>query len=72
MTQLASLPAFQTAQCVKVNPDTPQKQVRFLTLDGMLTLINSLRFCFLSVALTMYSELQPFQLEVPIIFASFQ
>lgn len=36
------------------------------------SLIKSLRFCFLSVALTMYSELQPFQLEAPIIFASFQ
>ncbi|KAG0565446.1 hypothetical protein KC19_8G190700 [Ceratodon purpureus] len=32
--QLASLPAFETARCVKVNPDTPQKQVRFLTLNG--------------------------------------
>lgn len=32
--KLASLPAFQTARCVKVNPDTPQKQVRFLTLNG--------------------------------------
>lgn len=31
--KLASLPAFQTAQCVKVNPDTPQKQVRLLTLN---------------------------------------
>lgn len=32
--KLASLPAFQTAQCVKVNPDTPQKQVRLLTLNN--------------------------------------
>ncbi|KAG0609459.1 hypothetical protein M758_8G185800 [Ceratodon purpureus] len=32
--QLASLPAFESARCVKVNPDTPQKQVRFLTLNG--------------------------------------
>lgn len=30
---LASLPEFQQARCVKVNPDTPQKQVRFLTLS---------------------------------------
>lgn len=33
-SQLASLPAFKSAECVKVNPDTPQKQVRFLTLTG--------------------------------------
>lgn len=32
--KLASLPAFQAANCVKVNPDTPQKQVRYLTLQG--------------------------------------
>jgi hypothetical protein len=29
---------FQNAQCVKVNPDTPQKQVRFLTLSGQLAM----------------------------------
>ncbi|MCO5559336.1 hypothetical protein L7F22_020315 [Adiantum nelumboides] len=33
-SKLASLPAFQVAKCVKVNPDTPQKQVRYLTLQG--------------------------------------
>ncbi|KAI5077633.1 hypothetical protein GOP47_0007457 [Adiantum capillus-veneris] len=33
-SKLASLPAFQAAKCVKVNPDTPQKQVRYLTLQG--------------------------------------
>eukprot|EP00250_Pteridium_aquilinum_P001796 c12007_g1_i1 orf=95-1588(+) len=32
--KLASLPAFQAAKIVKVNPDTPQKQVRYLTLEG--------------------------------------
>lgn len=31
--KLASQPAFQAAKCVKVNPDTPQKQVRYLTLQ---------------------------------------
>uniref|UniRef100_A0A0D6QYI5 5-formyltetrahydrofolate cyclo-ligase n=1 Tax=Araucaria cunninghamii TaxID=56994 RepID=A0A0D6QYI5_ARACU len=30
---LASLQAFATAQTVKVNPDTPQKQLRYLTLS---------------------------------------
>jgi hypothetical protein len=29
---------FQNAQCLKVNPDTPQKQVRFLTLSGQLAM----------------------------------
>ncbi|KAI5068038.1 hypothetical protein GOP47_0016383 [Adiantum capillus-veneris] len=33
-SQLASLPAFMSAECIKVNPDTPQKQVRFLTLSS--------------------------------------
>lgn len=27
---------FRVAQCVKVNPDSPQKQVRFLTLSGQI------------------------------------
>ena len=27
---------FRGAQCVKVNPDSPQKQVRFFTLTGEL------------------------------------
>ncbi|VAI14991.1 unnamed protein product [Triticum turgidum subsp. durum] len=31
---LGRLDVFQNAQCVKVNPDSPQKQVRFLTLSG--------------------------------------
>lgn len=26
--RLAELPEFQAAQCIKCNPDTPQKQVR--------------------------------------------
>ncbi|KAF7064362.1 hypothetical protein CFC21_070697 [Triticum aestivum] len=30
---LGRLDVFQNAQCVKVNPDSPQKQVRFLTLS---------------------------------------
>lgn len=32
--KLASLPTFISAKCIKVNPDTPQKQVRYLTLSG--------------------------------------
>lgn len=32
--KLGRLEAFHNAQCVKVNPDSPQKQVRFLTLAG--------------------------------------
>ncbi|KAG0503926.1 hypothetical protein HPP92_003998 [Vanilla planifolia] len=32
---LARLEDFQKALCVKVNPDSPQKQVRFLTLTGL-------------------------------------
>eukprot|EP00897_Mesotaenium_endlicherianum_P001422 jgi/Mesen1/1307/ME000013S00793 len=32
--QLAGLPEFLSAACVKVNPDSPQKQVRYLTLSG--------------------------------------
>lgn len=34
--QMRELDVFQVAQCVKVNPDSPQKQVRFLTLSGLL------------------------------------
>ncbi|CAI5978552.1 unnamed protein product [Closterium sp. NIES-65] len=34
--QLASLPEFQAAGCVKVNPDTPQKAVRLAALQGEL------------------------------------
>ncbi|CAM6045766.1 unnamed protein product [Sphagnum compactum] len=33
-SKLASLLEFEAAQTVKVNPDTPQKQVRFLTLTA--------------------------------------
>ena len=32
--QLGELEVFRSANCVKVNPDSPQKQVRFLTLSG--------------------------------------
>jgi len=32
--RLVALPAFQSASTVKVNPDTPQKQVRFHVLSG--------------------------------------
>ncbi|XP_020524555.1 5-formyltetrahydrofolate cyclo-ligase-like protein COG0212 isoform X2 [Amborella trichopoda] len=31
---LAGLEAFKVANCVKVNPDSPQKQVRYFTLSG--------------------------------------
>lgn len=31
---MRGLDVFRVAQCVKVNPDSPQKQVRFLTLSG--------------------------------------
>lgn len=34
--KLGGLEAFRAAECVKVNPDSPQKQVRFLTLSGLL------------------------------------
>ncbi|XP_057758516.1 5-formyltetrahydrofolate cyclo-ligase-like protein COG0212 isoform X1 [Arachis stenosperma] len=46
------LDVFQAAQCVKVNPDSPQKQVRFLTLsDGkkLLTPQPRLRTGFFSI-----------------------
>ncbi|KAK8594124.1 hypothetical protein V6N13_125934 [Hibiscus sabdariffa] len=33
--KLSELEAFVMAKCVKVNPDSPQKQVRFLTLSGV-------------------------------------
>jgi hypothetical protein len=36
-SKLASLLEFEAAQTVKVNPDTPQKQVRFLTLTGKIS-----------------------------------
>lgn len=37
--KLGQLDEFEKAGCVKVNPDSPQKQVRFLTLTGYLILI---------------------------------
>lgn len=50
--KLSELEIFQVAECVKVNPDSPQKQVRFLTLsDGkkLLTPQPRLRTGFFSV-----------------------
>ncbi|XP_010930949.1 5-formyltetrahydrofolate cyclo-ligase-like protein COG0212 [Elaeis guineensis] len=49
---LGRLEVFQKAQCVKVNPDSPQKQVRFLTLTGgkkLLTPQPRLRTGFFSI-----------------------
>ncbi|XXG65146.1 hypothetical protein AAC387_Pa05g2924 [Persea americana] len=49
---LGGLEAFRAAECVKVNPDSPQKQVRFLTLSGgkkLLTPQPRLRTGFFSV-----------------------
>ncbi|KAL0363967.1 UNVERIFIED_CONTAM: 5-formyltetrahydrofolate cyclo-ligase-like protein [Sesamum angustifolium] len=50
--KLSELEVFKEANCVKVNPDTPQKQVRFLTLNGgkkLLTPQPRLRTGFFSV-----------------------
>nr|XP_043637317.1 5-formyltetrahydrofolate cyclo-ligase-like protein COG0212 [Erigeron canadensis] len=50
--KMSRLEVFLEAQCVKVNPDTPQKQVRFLTLNGgkkLLTPQPRLRTGFFSV-----------------------
>ncbi|XP_051139948.1 5-formyltetrahydrofolate cyclo-ligase-like protein COG0212 isoform X2 [Andrographis paniculata] len=50
--KLSELEVFKAANCVKVNPDTPQKQVRFLTLNGGKKLITPqprLRTGFFSV-----------------------
>ncbi|KAG9444211.1 hypothetical protein H6P81_015551 [Aristolochia fimbriata] len=50
--RLGELEAFRAAACVKVNPDSPQKQVRFLTLSGgkkLLTPQPRLRTGFFSV-----------------------
>lgn len=50
--KLGGLEAFGVAKCVKVNPDSPQKQVRFLTLSGgkkLLTPQPRLRMGFFSV-----------------------
>ncbi|KAK1300969.1 hypothetical protein QJS10_CPB13g01305 [Acorus calamus] len=49
---LGRLEEFEKAECVKVNPDSPQKQVRFLTLTGgkkLLTPQPRLRTGFFSV-----------------------
>ncbi|KAA8537932.1 hypothetical protein F0562_027488 [Nyssa sinensis] len=49
---LSGLEVFRAAKCVKVNPDSPQKQVRFLTLNGgkeLLTPQPRLRTGFFSV-----------------------
>ncbi|EEF38047.1 5-formyltetrahydrofolate cyclo-ligase-like protein COG0212 isoform X2 [Ricinus communis] len=49
---MAGLEVFHDAGCVKVNPDSPQKQVRFLTLSGgkeLLTPQPRLRTGFFSV-----------------------
>ncbi|XP_075673371.1 5-formyltetrahydrofolate cyclo-ligase-like protein COG0212 [Castanea sativa] len=49
---LSKLKEFGVANCVKVNPDSPQKQVRFLTLSGgkkLLTPQPRLRTGFFSV-----------------------
>ncbi|KAL6642316.1 hypothetical protein ACP70R_020497 [Stipagrostis hirtigluma subsp. patula] len=42
---LGRLDVFKTAQCVKVNPDSPQKQVRFLTLSGCISQCLQLLIC---------------------------
>ncbi|KAL7155648.1 hypothetical protein ABFS83_03G090500 [Erythranthe nasuta] len=58
--KLSNLEVFKEANCVKVNPDTPQKQVRFLTLNGgkkLLTPQPRLRTGFFSVL--EYSTLNP-------------
>ncbi|KAL6962520.1 5-formyltetrahydrofolate cyclo-ligase [Sarracenia purpurea var. burkii] len=50
--KLSGLEVFRMAKCVKVNPDSPQKQVRFLTLNGgkkLLTPQPRLRTGFFSV-----------------------
>ncbi|KAF5444547.1 hypothetical protein F2P56_033671 [Juglans regia] len=50
--KLGELEEFRISNCVKVNPDSPQKQVRFLTLSGskmLLTPQPRLRTGFFSV-----------------------
>ncbi|XP_024528470.1 5-formyltetrahydrofolate cyclo-ligase-like protein COG0212 isoform X2 [Selaginella moellendorffii] len=37
--KLRKMPVFEDAKCVKVNPDTPQKPVRYMTLRGMKKLL---------------------------------
>nr|GEW87475.1 5-formyltetrahydrofolate cyclo-ligase-like protein [Tanacetum cinerariifolium] len=49
---MSRLEVFLKAECVKVNPDTPQKQARFLTLNGgkkLLTPQPRLRTGFFSI-----------------------
>jgi 5-formyltetrahydrofolate cyclo-ligase len=41
---LGRLDIFQNSQWVKVNPDTPQKQVRFLTLSGQLLFLTQVEY----------------------------
>lgn len=58
--KLSELEVFKEANCVKVNPDTPQKQVRLLTLNDrkkLLTPQPRLRTGFFSVL--EYSNLPP-------------
>lgn len=43
--QLSELEVFGAAKCVKVNPDSPQKQVRFLTLNSKLWCLHSNTVC---------------------------
>uniref|UniRef100_A0A7S4QSN3 Methenyltetrahydrofolate synthase domain-containing protein n=1 Tax=Ditylum brightwellii TaxID=49249 RepID=A0A7S4QSN3_9STRA len=53
--RLATLPEFQTAKCVKVNPDTPQRPVRHLVLSTGKTLLTPqprLRTGFFSILST--------------------
>ena len=38
--RLSELPEFEAAECVKVNPDTPQRQVRHLVLERGKTLLT--------------------------------
>jgi 5-formyltetrahydrofolate cyclo-ligase len=38
--RLAGLPAFQSARCIKVNPDTPQRAVRYAALASGKTLLT--------------------------------
>lgn len=38
--RLADLPEFAAASCIKVNPDTPQKMVRYLVLDRSKALVT--------------------------------
>jgi len=45
---MRELDVFQVAQCVKINPDSPQKQVRFLTLSGLILHLVFLLYVVLS------------------------